>query len=78
MATKEVLEMRIARWIARPVGRAVRVVAGGVLIGVGIYLHDTTGVVLMVVGLVPLLAGAGNVCALAPALSSPFRGSQLR
>ncbi|MHB8324072.1 MAG: DUF2892 domain-containing protein [Candidatus Dormibacteria bacterium] len=70
--------MGIARWMAKPAGRVVRVVAGGVLIGVGTYLHDTTGVVLMVVGLVPLLAGVGNVCLLAPALSCPFRGSQVR
>lgn len=69
--------MGIARWMAKPAGRAIRVVAGGVLIGVGISRHDSTGVVLMVVGLVPLIAGVSNVCVLAPALSCPFRGSRL-
>jgi hypothetical protein len=70
--------MGIARWMARPTGRAVRVAAGGVLIGVGISMHNSTGVVLMVVGLVPLIAGVSNVCVLAPALNCPFRGGQVQ
>ncbi|CAN5909282.1 hypothetical protein BH11GEM1_BH11GEM1_09380 [soil metagenome] len=64
-----------ARFMASAVGRALRVVAGVALIAWGWSNHQTTtGVVVMLVGLVPLLAGVFNVCLIAPIIGAPFAG----
>ena len=59
--------MEFARFMAGPVGR-------GVLIAVGLAVGSTGGTVLAVVGVLPLLAGALNICVIAPLLKAPFRG----
>ena len=64
-----------AVFMASAAGRLLRVVAGLAIIAWGWSRHDqTVGIVLMVVGLVPLLAGVFNVCLLAPFLGTPFGG----
>lgn len=45
-----------------PTDRALRVVMGIVLIGCGTYLAGTTGIVMGVVGLVPLITGLVGKC----------------
>ena len=68
-------EDRFAAWMATARGRGVRIAAGVVLIGLGLFaLRGRVGVVLAVVGLVPLAAGVLNWCLLAPILRAPFRG----
>jgi hypothetical protein len=52
-------------------------VAGLVLIGVGLYVGGAWGVVIAVVGAVPLLAGIANVCGIAPFLRVPFNARRL-
>lgn len=69
--------MSLARFMASPVGRGIRVVAGIALIIAGLAIGSTVGYVLAVVGVVPLLAGALNVCVLAPLLKAPFSGKAL-
>lgn len=67
--------LSFARFMATPAGRLLRVVAGLALIGWGWTLRgQTTGVVLMIVGLAPLLAGAFNVCLIASVIGAPFSG----
>ena len=67
--------MAFARFMASTAGRLLRVVAGLVLIAWGWSMHETsTGVILMVVALVPILAGAFNVCLIAPIIGAPFAG----
>lgn len=64
-----------ACFMAGPIGRGVRIVAGLLLIAWGWTMREqTTGMVLMVVGLVPLLAGVFNVCLIAPIIGAPFSG----
>lgn len=58
--------MSLVTWMNGAAGRLARVVAGLVLIGIGLAAGGMLGVVLAVVGLVPLLAGAFGVCLLAP------------
>jgi hypothetical protein len=61
-------------------GRAVRIVAGIVLVLVAIYLV-APGVgrdILAVVGVVVFLAGAVNFCLFAPLFGAPFLGKDLR
>ncbi len=67
------------RFLASTTGRIVRIVAGLLLIAVGIFwVHGTGGWILAVVGLVPLLAGAFDKCVFAPLFGLPFDGPQLR
>ena len=69
--------MSFAIWMSRPVGRGLRIVAGIALIGVGLYVAGLWGVVIAVVGLVPLLAGILNVCVIAAFLGVPFNARHL-
>jgi hypothetical protein len=67
------------RFIASPAGRVVRVLAGLVLIVVGMWLVQGVGRwVLTVVGLVPLVAGVFDWCVFAPLFRLPFIGPSLR
>lgn len=68
--------MRVARFMAGPVGRWGRVGVGGALVAVGA-LTGGAGWVLVAVGAVMLAAGAANVCLLAPLLHAPLRGARL-
>ncbi|CAN5916374.1 hypothetical protein BH11GEM2_BH11GEM2_19920 [soil metagenome] len=71
--------LAFARFMASTTGRAVRIVAGVALIAWGWSHHESmTGIIVMVVGLVPLLAGVFNVCLIAPVIGAPFSGKQVR
>ncbi len=67
-------------WMASSAGRITRIVAGAALILVGLFaVHSTAGTVaLVVVGLVPLLAGVFDFCVFAPLFGNPFNGSKIR
>lgn len=67
------------RFIASPAGRLIRIVAGIVLIAVGLRLiHGAGGWILAVIGLVPLGAGVFDWCVFAPLFGLPFVGERLR
>jgi predicted cobalt transporter CbtA len=67
------------RFIASPIGRVVRIVAGLALILVGLLaLQGLGGWILAIVGLVPLLAGLFDRCVFAPVFGLPFVGPRLR
>ncbi len=71
--------MGFAKFMSSMLGRGIRVVAGIALIIVGLLVvKDTGGLILAVVGLVPLLAGAFDVCLFAPLFGGPFKGSDAR
>ena len=64
-----------ACFMASATGRALRVILGLALIAFGwTKAGTTTVVVLMIVGLIPLLAGVFNVCLIAPIIGAPFSG----
>lgn len=69
--------MAFAEWMATPAGRTLRVLAGLILIGIGVYVQGVWGVLIGVVGVVPVLAGIFDVCLIAPILGVPFRGHRL-
>ncbi|MBT8191765.1 MAG: DUF2892 domain-containing protein [Acidimicrobiia bacterium] len=69
--------MGFFRFMASKAGRATRVVGGLVLIVLGAVIGGA-GWILAVVGLVPLLAGAFDVCVFAPLMRKPFSGDELR
>jgi hypothetical protein len=59
-------------------GRALRVLAGLVLIAIGaLALEGTAATILVVIGFVPLLAGLANVCLISPLIGAPFQGKDL-
>ena len=65
--------MGFARFMSSTAGRIIRIVAGIALIVVGLlFVNGILGIVLAVVGLVPLLAGVANVCVFAPLFGGPF------
>ncbi len=71
--------MGFARFMATGVGRSIRIVAGSILIALGVLrVRGGRGALLALVGLVPLLAGTFDVCVLAPLLRAPFKGSEVR
>lgn len=66
-------------FMASSTGRIVRVVAGIALIAWGWFgLGGTTGIVVAVIGLLPLLAGLLDFCVLAPLFGYPLSGSKIR
>ena len=69
------------KFMASRNGRITRIVAGAVLIILGFFVVDEyydLGVILMVVGLVPLLAGIFDYCLLAPLFGAPMSGAKIR
>jgi hypothetical protein len=66
-------------FIASVAGRLLRIVAGIILIVVGlVWIHGVGGWVLAVIGLVPLAAGVFDRCVFAPLFGLPFVGWRLR
>jgi uncharacterized membrane protein HdeD (DUF308 family) len=61
-------------------GRIVRIVAGVVLVILGFFViaNTTTGIIVTLIGLVPLAAGIFDFCVLAPLFGAPFKGSEIR
>ena len=68
------------KFMASRNGRITRIVLGIVLILVGFFVvsNTTVGVILMVIGLVPLLAGIFDYCVLAPLFGAPMSGAKIR
>jgi hypothetical protein len=67
------------RFMSSAAGRAVRVLAGIALIAWGLAgLGGTAGIIVAVIGLLPLLAGLLDFCALAPLFGGPMSGSKIR
>lgn len=70
--------MALATFMAGSMGRGIRVVAGIVLILIGVLALDgAVAYVVEAVGLVAVLAGVFNVCLLAPILGAPFKGKDI-
>lgn len=68
-----------AAFMATATGRLLRIAAGLALIGWGWTMRGgTTGIVVILVGFVPVLAGALNVCFIAPIIGAPFSGRAVR
>jgi len=62
-----------ARFMSSLAGRPLRILAGIALIVIGLaVVHGTGGIILAVVGLIPLVAGLFNFCVFAPLFGAPF------
>jgi Inner membrane protein YgaP-like, transmembrane domain len=71
--------MGFAQFMSSGLGRGLRIVAGIILIAVGLaVVGGTGGIVLAVIGLVPLVAGVFDVCLFAPLFGAPLKGADVR
>jgi hypothetical protein len=69
----------IFSFLASMAGRITRIIAGIALIAWGyLGLSGNIGIVVIVIGLIPLLAGLFDVCVFAPVFKLPFGGTALR
>ena len=69
----------VFEFLASKAGRVVRAVVGILIIVVGVvFVQETTGWILVIIGLVPLAAGVFDFCVFAPLFSLPFMGKALR
>jgi hypothetical protein len=67
------------KFMASPAGRITRVVVGVVLVALGLMvMHGAGGIIVAVVGLVPLLAGLFDFCVFAPLFGAPLSGPRIR
>ncbi len=67
------------KFMASSAGRITRVVAGIVLVALGLLvIKGTGGIIVLVVGLVPLLAGLFDFCVFAPLFGAPMSGPKIR
>ncbi len=67
------------QFLASTTGRIVRVMAGVILIALGLLvIKDTAGIIVAIIGVVPLLAGLFDFCLFAPLFGLPFQGPQPR
>jgi len=66
-----------AKVVNTTAGRWVRIVAGVLLVTWGVSTGGTAGTVIVVVGLVPLLAGMFNWCLVSALLGGPIDGSKV-
>jgi hypothetical protein len=68
------------KFMASPAGRITRIVAGVVLVLLGFFVANNmvVGAILIVVGLVPLVAGLFDFCVFAPLFGAPMSGPKIR
>jgi hypothetical protein len=67
--------MAFAEWMATPLGRGLRVVAGALLIYVGLaVVQGVGGTLLAALGVVPIATGLLNVCLIGPLIGAPLKG----
>jgi hypothetical protein len=68
------------KFMASPAGRIIRIIAGIALIAWGFFgnLNTVVGIILIVVGLVPLVAGLFDFCVFAPLFGAPMNGKKIR
>jgi hypothetical protein len=67
------------KFMASAAGRITCIVAGLLLIVLGLtVVHGTGGIVLVVVGLLPLVAGLFDFCVFAPLFGAPLNGKKIR
>jgi hypothetical protein len=71
--------MGFARFMSSTAGRLLRIVAGVALIVIGLaVVQGVGGIILAIVGLVPLVAGLSNVCVFAPLFGGPFFAKDIK
>lgn len=66
--------IKAAAFLAGPVGRWGRIVLGAVLVVAGVLIGGVGGIILALVGLVPVGLGMSNRCLISRAIGAPWKG----
>jgi hypothetical protein len=67
--------MPFVTFMQSPIGRTLRIVLGLALIGFGLRaVHEAAGLIVALIGVVPLIAGTFGVCLVGPLFGVDFRG----
>jgi hypothetical protein len=67
-----------AKYVNTTSGRIVRIIAGLAILGWGyVQLPGATGIVLIIVGLVPFTAGIFNLCLISALLGGTIKGKRI-
>ena len=68
--------MALIKFMVSPVGRGARIILGLVLMGLGFgVVGGTGGIIMGIVGIVPIAMGVLNLCILAPIFGFALRGA---
>jgi hypothetical protein len=72
--------MSFAKFMSSGIGRIIRIIAGLILMALGVFFaHGTLGLILIIVGFIPLIAGVFDICVIgALFLGTPLRGDEVR
>ena len=69
----------LSRFLNRPAGRIFRLAAGIVFLLVGVvYREYTLGILSLIWGVLPLSAGALDICYISALLGGPLSGARIR
>jgi len=68
-----------SRFMSSPAGRILRLIVGAGFLVVGFWFRDhTLGVIAMVFSILPLSAGAFDLCYISAILGGPLSGAKIR
>ena len=66
--------IKAAAFLAGPIGRWARIVIGAVLVVAGVLTGGVVGIIVALVGLVPVGLGMSNRCLISRAIGAPWKG----
>lgn len=71
--------MAVAKFMAGFYGRAIRFLGGVALILIGLLaVTGTVGIIIAIIGLVPIAAAVFDFCLFAPLFGAPLSGKKIR
>lgn len=68
--------IKVAAWFASSTGRGARIVIGMALVIVGVIIGGLLGIVVALVGLVPVGLGMSNRCIISRVIGAPWTGAE--
>lgn len=66
--------LKTAAWLAGPAGRWGRIVIGAGLVIAGVLIGGTVGIIVALIGLVPVGLGMSNRCLISRVIGAPWKG----
>jgi hypothetical protein len=69
-------KLKFAAWMAGSAGRIARIVIGAALVVVGVLTGGPVGIIVALVGLVPVGLGMSNRCIISKAIGAPWKGEE--
>ena len=66
--------IKFAAYLAGTIGRWARIVLGAALVTIGVLTGGAVGIIVALVGLVPVGLGMSNRCLISRAIGAPWKG----